>query len=218
MEALKTYRDIEAGNFIENSIIEGKKDFAKKIVGLRYLLNLSQKELADRLGTSQKNISDWECGRIPVDKSIEMVLAFCEEQGVDFNSCAKVKKITGEEMTKFREDTGMTKKELSSELGISPTTLRGLEQGRSRIASKTRAFAEFKLKRNEEVSRKLQRLATEFGFTTAVLAREIQQIAEEDGEFCSMTTKELNKILKGATPSNEQATAITHMHDLFARI
>lgn len=55
--------------------------FSERLKELRKGLNLTQRELADKIGTNNSSICDWECGR--TEPSIDYIVKLCDFFEID---------------------------------------------------------------------------------------------------------------------------------------
>lgn len=60
-------------------------DFKDKLIYIRAKLNLTQSELAEKLGVSYPTISRWELGKVmPTRKAMVVFTNFCLENNIKF--------------------------------------------------------------------------------------------------------------------------------------
>lgn len=82
------------------------KDIGRFMQEMRKNKGLTQKELADRIGISDKTISKWENGNSVPDTSI--LLSLCEELDITVNELLSCEKISSDNYSMKAEETIMT--------------------------------------------------------------------------------------------------------------
>lgn len=83
-----------------------QKDIGKFMQETRKSVGLTQKEIADRIGVSDKTISKWENGNSVPDTSI--LLALCRELNITVNELLSCERISSENYSMKAEETIMT--------------------------------------------------------------------------------------------------------------
>ena len=83
-----------------------QEEIGKFIAELRKEQGLTQQQLADRLGVSNKTISKWECGNgMP---ELSLILPLCETLGISINELLSGERLTAEEFSKKAEENIMS--------------------------------------------------------------------------------------------------------------
>lgn len=124
----------------------------KRLLDLRELNNLYQKDIADKIGVSQQTYSVWENGTkiIPLkhlntvcniyDVSMDYVLGLSNQKNND--SIVKVESLNkieiGKRLKEIREENDLTLRTLASELNTTFSTISAYETGKTLILT---AFA-----------------------------------------------------------------------------
>lgn len=76
------------------------------IAGCRKEKNMTQRQLADALGISDKTVSKWECGKgLP---EVQFMIPLCDMLGISVNELLSGEKLSGDEYRKRAEENIMT--------------------------------------------------------------------------------------------------------------
>lgn len=110
--------------------------FSEKIVERRVSLNMSQKELAERLGVTPTRLNYWEKGKREPD--VHYIKALARELGVSGDYLLETESeegtsgsVTGigERIKKARLEKGYTQLQLAEMIGVAKNTITGYETG-----------------------------------------------------------------------------------------
>ena len=98
-------------------------------------LKLLQQDVADRLGVTESTLLNWEHNRsTPTLRYLPQVITFLEYDPFD-TSPANL----GDRLFKYRQNKGLSQKELAKQIGIDPSTLSRLESDQGKIFNSTMA-------------------------------------------------------------------------------
>ena len=92
--------------------------FSERLKELRKEQNLTQQELADKLGINRCNITNWECGNRETNFKMLIQLADMLNVSTDYLLGREVDMITfSEQLKQLRKQKKLTQKEILNRLG-----------------------------------------------------------------------------------------------------